>query len=269
MSAANAKPADLSENQFAQINSVLDDLDILEEIEEVTGDISAAVGEGEIIEEQEAASEDDLEDLQLLSDVVEDMKREAMRKEAYENQESSTPSPDMSAVQTTEDGSKVVKKAGGKSKSKTAQPKSPRQSAPRAPRDISSVSDDLFRLDVSDNPDRARVLAMKPTQKKIAEKFENLFIGLHTGNRISTFTIDAYKLLQQKGSMTSSELVAAYKADGYEDGTARAQCGQIMNLFNTLRIAKRDGNRLDLNKNSFLAQQLDDWIAKNAAPATP
>lgn len=262
MSAATTKPADLSEHQFAQINSVLDDLDILEEIEEVTSDVSVAGAAAEVIEEQS----DEIEDLVLISEAIEDVKRADMRKEAYENQESSTPSPDLTAVQTADDGTKTVKKAG-KTASVSKQPKPPKQpGAPRAARDISSVPDELFKLRLDDAADRDLVMGLMPKQKKIAEKFENLFIGLHTGGRISTFTIDAYKLLKSKGVMTSSDLVAAYKADGYDDGTARAQCGQIMNLFNALEIAKRDGSKLEFNNNSAIAAALDDWIAKKATP---
>lgn len=282
MSAAvNKKPADLSETQFAHINNVLDDLDIIEEIETVTSDVTleGASEEEDVIEEvvidAGGKQTDEIEDLDFIQEIVAGVQRDESRKQAYADQESSTPAPDLTNVQTSSDGTKTVKKNATATKTPKT-PRAPKQpSAPRAARDISSVPDEFFFLKSGMGPAddaasaRVNTMALMPAQKKIAEKFENLFIGLNSGGRISTFTVDAFALLKKSGSFTSSDLVASYKADGYDEGTARSQCGQIMNLFNVLQIAKRDGNKLELNPESSLAERLDDWIAKKATPAAP
>jgi len=51
-------------------------------------------------------------------------------------------------------------------------------------------------------------------------------------------------------TITSADIVAAYKASGLKEGTARSQSGQIMVLFDALGIAKRNGKSLTLDADS-------------------
>jgi hypothetical protein len=146
-------------------------------------------------------------------------------------------------------------------------------SAARTPRDISKVANEFFVLagDVSamseDDLKAARDATMKlvPNQVKVAEKFENLFTALSVGKAPSTYVMIAFKLLDGKGSMTSSDVVGAYKASGLGEGTARSQSGQIMNLFATVKIADRAGQTLTLRSDSLLAERLRSLPAPAAS----
>lgn len=140
----------------------------------------------------------------------------------------------------------------------------------RVPRDIASVPADFFVLtgDVSamsdDDKEAAKLatLALKPSQKKVAEKFENLFAALSVGKQPSTYTMIAFNLLNTLGTMTSTDLVSTYKTtptgkgDMMGEGTARSQAGQLMNLFAAVKIADRNGQTLVIRSDSLLAERL-------------
>ena len=148
--------------------------------------------------------------------------------------------------------------------------KQPKQKgAPRAPRqarDISSVGDEFFVL-LGDPADfsaqelanaKTTTIASKPTQVKVAEKFDNLFISIASGRQPSTYVMTAFDFIDKNKTMSSADLVGAYKASGLKEGTARSQTGQIMNLFSVLGIANRSGQTLTLNDNSTVAKRLRD-----------
>ena len=103
--------------------------------------------------------------------------------------------------------------------------------------------------------------ALKPAQVKIAEKFENLFTALSVGKAPSTYVMIAFKLLDEKKTVTSADIVAAYKASGLGEGTARSQSGQIMHLFATVEIATRVGQTLTLNASSTIADRIRKVIS--------
>ncbi|CAO3459608.1 hypothetical protein [Azospirillum argentinense] len=105
------------------------------------------------------------------------------------------------------------------------------------------------------------VLAQRPAQKKIAEKFDNILCNIASGRLPSVYTMVAYNVVKAKGTATSADIVAAMTGGAgpkaYSIGTARSQTGQLMALFDTLKIAKRSGNTLTLNPNSTLAAAID------------
>lgn len=129
---------------------------------------------------------------------------------------------------------------------------------PRIQRDLAALPAETFVLLTGDDPDRAKaeVLAHRPTQTKVVEKWENLFIALAAGAKPSKFVVTGFTLLKAKGTMTSSELVAAMKAEGLRDGTARAQTGQIMALFPLVAIGTRTGQTVTLRQDSVIAEKL-------------
>ena len=66
----------------------------------------------------------------------------------------------------------------------------------------------------------------------------------------------AFKLLDEKKSATSADIIAAYKASGLGEGTARSQSGQIMHLFHVVGIADRANQVLTLKEDSKIAERL-------------
>lgn len=151
-------------------------------------------------------------------------------------------------------------------------PKAPRAAAaPKAPaptRDPAMLPESAFILTpahsaIDPEVNKADVLASRPLQKKIAEKFDNLLVSLAAGRAPSVYTMDCFRVLDLKKSCTSGDLVAALCAttkrggsDTYSIGTARSQVGQCMELFKVLGIADRAKSALTLNEDSLLAVQL-------------
>jgi hypothetical protein len=153
----------------------------------------------------------------------------------------------------------------------TAKPKKERKAAaakaPKAERDPANLPAEMFVLDTSAVPadldaNKAHVLTLCPQQKKIAEKFDNLFTAIAAGKKPSVYTMVCFDVLSAKGSATSIELIAALKATAsrsggaYNDGTARSQVGQMMALFHAVGIATRSGNTLTFNATSKIAERL-------------
>jgi hypothetical protein len=140
--------------------------------------------------------------------------------------------------------------------------KAPKVAKPKIERDLSAIADEFFQLDINGTADKPAVIALRPTQVKVAEKFDNLFSSLAAGRAPSVYTMACFKVLADKGEVTSSDLVAAMKAaasrsgGAYSDGTARSQVGQLMNLFGAVGIASRATNKLTFNKDSKIAERL-------------
>lgn len=230
------------------LDSLLDDLDLdgveAEPIEEVI-EAAAEDQQEEVIEPSAELADDDLRNLEA------DMTRE----EVYAEQ---APTTDVDTQAPAE--AKKTKRTK-KADADASAPKTPAQ--PRAPRDLASLDEAVFQLEDDVAADKAAVMATIPTQKKIAEKFENLFGAISAGRKPSTYITQAFALLETKGAVTTADIVAAYKTpgaksptEGYNEGTARSQCGQIMNLFATVKIATRNGQALTLNPKSTLAAKL-------------
>lgn len=100
------------------------------------------------------------------------------------------------------------------------------------------------------------VIAARPTQVKIAEKYDNLFIQLAAGKKPSTYVMSAFELLDRNRVITSKDLVSHFVASGLGAGTANSQAGQIMVLFDTTNIAERSSGSLALRTDSVLAAKL-------------
>jgi hypothetical protein len=144
---------------------------------------------------------------------------------------------------------------------KAKAPKEKKAKAPAAPkmeRDLTALPASAFVLTegADEEADKTGLLAKRPSQKKIAEKFDATIAALHAGRKASVYVMDCFAVLKDKKTATSSDLVAALKTKGYSDGTARSQAGQIMVLFNLLGIATRTGQTLTLNEDSVFAQKL-------------
>lgn len=199
-------------------------------------------------------------------DTLRDLEFALERHEAYAVQ---------TAVKSADPSAVAEKKAAGPTKSRSSS-----SGAPSVPRDLRAVPDEFFVLEgdlaAIDLPaTRAATEALRPVQKKIAEKFDNLFTTISVGRLPSRYVVLAFELLNERGSFTSSDLIAAYRApgarsasEGYDDGTARSQCGQIMNLFSTLKLADRVGQTLTKNPKSILFDRIKSVIDSQVALAS-
>ena len=117
-------------------------------------------------------------------------------------------------------------------------------------------------------PNKVAVLRRRPTQKKIGEKFDNLFASIARGANPSVYVTTAFDVLNKTGTMTSIDLVAALRAVPLSEGTARSQAAQIMNLFDAVGIAKRDKQTLVRDPNSRLGTLLTGLGLVPVAPAS-
>lgn len=133
----------------------------------------------------------------------------------------------------------------------------------RAPRDLNSLDDAVFALVEGEAADKAHVLSLVPKQKKVIEKFENLFQAIAAGKQPSVYTMSCFNVVADKGTCTQSDLVAALMSTSlkkggktYNEGTARSQAGQMMALFGIVGIASREKNTLTFNPKSAIAAKL-------------
>lgn len=223
------------------------------EVDDVLADFD--LGEAGV---EEAAAEEETE--VLADDEMRELELHLERQEAYQAQTAA-------AVVTVE------KQPAGAAKVKT--PRSARgSSVPRAARDLNSVAEEFFVLsgdakgmDASQlTAAKAATIARKPSQVKIAEKFDNLFTAVAAGKLPSVYTMIGFRLLDTNKKITSGDLIAALKTEltSCGEGTARSQCGQLMNLFAAVGIADRSGNTLELRSDSLLAERIRE-LEKPAA----
>lgn len=224
---------------------------ILQEIEDnsvVEEDV-----DGEVVE---AATSD----TELTIEELKDLELTVVTQEAYASQKV-TITGDAQPVVTT--SIEAAKKAA---KVRTPRGTATAAGARPAPRDLSTIAAEHFLLiDIDkalDHEDcKTAVLATRPGQVKIAEKFDNMISALSVGKAPSRYVMIAYAALKKTGIATSADIQTAMKAEGLRDGTAASQTGQIMVLFDTLRIATRTKNTLTLNSNSLFAEKLDKFVA--------
>lgn len=243
--ATNAMPAD----DIAALDLALADFDLDD-------------NDGEIIEPD--MTDEEADELTLAGDVNEDVLMELDTKlemqETYQEQEAAGSIEDIDGAKAA--GEKPAKKTSKEKKASTASA----GAKTRTPRDINVVPDLFFVLTTGTDPadmstdelaeHRTDTMLLKPTQKKVAEKFENLFTALSVAKAPSRYTMMAFSVLDAKKSMTSTDLVGAYKAAGLDEGTARSQAGQLMNLFAAVKIADRAGQTLTLRSDSLLAERI-------------
>lgn len=231
VSNADAVKLDELDHMLAEMQDLdlPEDADIVEDIEDVE--------DAEVVE----ASEDDLQDLEV----------ELLKRETYDEATSSGDTVDDLTAEPPRP-EKPVRVAKPR-KSETAK-------APKIERNLDALPPEVFVLfkdDVADASHKDATLKLRPAQKKIAEKFDNVLISLAAGRLPSNYVVDAFKLLTaNSGMITSAELAGMWKARGLHDGTAASQTGQIMALFPALGIAAREGSVLVRNANSALAEKL-------------
>lgn len=203
-------------------------------------DLSGLAGTETVEEVIESMTADDLEAVEQHSAI----------EEAYSEQETSA--TEVSAPEVSEPAAATEKRARKPRAAKAAK-------APAAPKDLSSIDPAVFVLEdgVTDlDANKAAVLAKVPTQKKIAEKFENVFRAVSVNKRPSVYVMATFDVLNDKGEATSGDLVGVLKAAGYNEGTARSQAGQVMVLFNLLGVATREGQKLTLNRDAPMTKRL-------------
>jgi hypothetical protein len=206
-------------------------------------ELAIMLGSISLAEQQEIADEDE----NLDEDELSELEAGLARAEVYEAQSSVIDPTPMAPTNTP--AAKLSKPA--------RQTGSPVQRTPR--KSLADLSDGVFQLYDSETPgpaNKTATLAARPTQVKIAEKFDNLFLALEAGKAPSSYVVTALNVLSKTGTMTSADLIAAFKADDLKDGTARSQTGQIMELFNVVGIARRSGQSLTLRTDSVVARKL-------------
>lgn len=210
-------------------------------IEFLLASLSAAeAAENARLKADEAVVEKDDEELD--EDLLADLEATVARAEVYAAQEATI---DPTPVPTT-----TLSKPARQKKAVVA-------STPRLPRkSLGDLDESVFEIVIGGLIDKAAVIAARPSQVKVAEKFDNLFLALAAGKEPSSYVTTALKVLTKTGTMTSADLIAAYKADDLSDGTARSQTGQIMELFNVVGIALRSGQSLTLRQDSSVAKRL-------------
>lgn len=238
--------AEAATNELDAIVASLEELpDVEEEIVEEEAELLA---EGDDVEDLEVAdlNDEEVTGLELAID----------KQASYETQSSD-------AVETANperDGSTVAKKTGGKKKTST----------PRVERSLNDIAPEHFvltgdasKLDTTDlKSAKDNLMAAKPTQVKIAEKFENIIMSRAAGKKPSKYVGIAFNALEASTAdpktVTMSDIIAAYIATGLKDGTARSQAGQMMVLLPALGIATRNSKELTAVEGSNFAQFLRD-----------
>ncbi|MER9176230.1 hypothetical protein NKH72_21880 [Mesorhizobium sp. M0955] len=196
----------------------------------------------------------------IAEEEVQDLELSLEREEAYNDQEGG-----VSADMNTEAPAQA--QAAQAAKKPARAPKA--AGVARTPRDLATVDAAFFVLEgdaatmdaAALDANKAAVMSTVPSQKKIAEKFENLFSALSVGKQPSVYVVQAFKLLDAKKTLTSTDIVASFKGS-YKQGTAMSQAGQIMNLFDVVKIAKRTKNTLVLNEDSVVAERIRTAITK-------
>ncbi|MFA9261854.1 MAG: hypothetical protein ACEQSB_00640 [Undibacterium sp.] len=233
---------------IASIEAALQGLEMEDIGEEIIGDEEQFTDESVDV----AAEIDDL-DLSDMAAIETEIERQASyAAQTSEIDASANTAPAAKAVKTKKE--KTVKTTG-------AAP------SPRVERDLASISAEFFVLDKNDTDVdsfeaiKTSTLGAMPTQKKVAEKFENLFSRISVGSKPSSYVCDIFPLLTSKGMITSADIVAAFIARGLGMGTAQSQSGQIMSLFPAVGLATRANNVLTRNPDSKIAERLSVILA--------
>jgi len=239
-----------------------DDLEDFAALEDVIIDESAAaldaMGEGNEIEElvvepvvaNEEASPDELKKL------TQSIEQEKI----YENQKSTAPVAELKAVATTV---LKIKKSNGARAGRTIRSL---ESVPVEYFVLTGNLDDLSETELQEN--KKAVMALKPLQVKIDEKFENLFTSISAGQSPSRYTQMAFMYLYDHKQATTTDLVAMFMKAGLREGTARSQTGQMMTLLSVVKVADRSGQSLTLRTDSKIAERLNSLTVEPAASVT-
>lgn len=166
-------------------------------------------------------------------------------------------------------GTAIIAPAKETKEKKVRAAKTPKEPKVKIVRELSALPAETFLMHAFFSPSdayKAEVIGLRPAQKKIGEKFDNLFLSIAANRKPSTYTMACFNVLAEKGTVTSMDLVGALKAStvstgktkgtGYNEGTARSQAGQLMALFDIVGIATRDKQTLTLISDSPIAAKL-------------
>lgn len=214
-------------------------------------------------ENVEDVSEDDVPgtaDEADLAAVVGEIANSEDKAAAYAEQEStSTLDPDAATAPEVVAGEKPAKAPREKKAS---------SGVTRTRGSIADLPGESFVLvmdDAARNGDevKAEVLALRPSAKKIAEKFENLFLALNAGKLPSVYTVEVFKALRAS-ALTSGEIVKALEGAGYSLGTSRSQAQQVIQLFSALKVTNKVEGKTVINPDSVIAVAIGSLI--DAAP---
>lgn len=233
-------PAELLGEEDPMLDEILSDLEQLGAVEET--------------DEAAAATDDIVVDEELLQD----LDIAVSRAENYAAQESTivtsekveAPAPSSEPRKSRSTTTRVSSGTG------TSRPAHDIATLPAAVF-VTDAGTDLADVAACDAAKNA-MIAARPAQIKIAEKFDGLWNALAAGKAASVYVMEALKAMDAKGGapINSSDLVMHYKSIGHTDGTARSQAGQIMELFRITGIASRVGQVLTPNPNSLVAKRL-------------
>lgn len=244
----------------------IEDLPIEELTEEPEEEVTEAAAEEEepIIE---ASTEEDEEPVNVFDDdgtlILDDfsmaeLDADLAKQEVYAEQ------AEASTVKVAEPNS--IKAA------KKRQTRAPGGGRKRLNRDLESLDKSLFVLsgnpadadeELQANYKRAFIDAM-PAQVKVRDKIEQVMHAIANNQAPNRYVEIPLRLLIEKGTVTHSDIVAAYKNAPTKDGskslsagTAAAQTGQIMVLFPYLAMAEKTGKRqITLREDSTVVAKL-------------
>lgn len=210
----------------------------------------------ELVLDEAVLEEADAVETEISADEEQAMSLAITKAEVYE---ASSSADEMIVAEEPADTTVAAKPA---KKPRTA--KAAKTATPAKVRDLNDLPEELFELTEGDEGIKLEVLAARPSQKKIAEKFDNIFVSMNAGVKPSKYVLDFFHILDAKKIVTTTEMVSGLMAltsnrgAGYTEGTARSQQGQIMELFHVLKIAMRTKNTLTLRDDSVIAR----WLRK-------
>lgn len=258
MTQTNTAAVGMSGAELSALDDMLDDLELDGlDGEEISDEVEETIEASAVVEEPAVVTDEELDTVD-----IDELEMSIDRNEGYASQES-----EMDVAEKPADAV-----AAAKNTPAASTPRTPRAaSAPRTPRDMASLDAKVFILEGDASTmeaseleaNKTAVMGAVPSQKKIAEKFENLFAALNAGKQPSVYVTQAFKLLDEKKTLTGTDITAMFKVS-YKQGTAQSQSGQIMTLFEAVKIATRQKNTLVLNDNSVVAERLRE-IFKAAA----
>lgn len=141
----------------------------------------------------------------------------------------------------------VVAKEGGKPKEKGPSAASIVDDPTRfADEMVKIMGDDeiMLEADAILSEDDFRTVMNGITQKKVRSKALSLMRSALRGDNLEKYAGIGVKLLAEASAsgknLTLEQIKVELRANGYKEGTVSAQSGQLMNLFPSLKMAKRE-----------------------------
>lgn len=110
------------------------------------------------------------------------------------------------------------------------------------------------------DPAKSGGLNGQTVQKKVAEKVIQLFTYMSKGGNLNKVMRLAFETLLKEGQLTfgkQGNLESVLLANEYNIGTARAQSGQIKQLFPLLKIVTVEGNTMKQNPESIILAKIN------------